>query len=94
MPASLSYDALGNLLSRSERGLTTSTQYDALSRPTSADYGNGARVRYEYGDRGDKRWTAIEGPTFGRVERSFTARGLLGGWKEPKGMRRPPSPTD
>jgi YD repeat-containing protein len=87
VPATLASDALGNLLSRSERGLTTTMQYDALSRPTSTDYGNGARVRYEYGDRGDKRWTAIEGPTFGRVERSFTARGLLGGWKEPNGDR-------
>jgi RHS repeat-associated protein len=83
--ATLAYDTLGNLLSRSERGQTMTMQYDALSRPTFTDYGNGARVRYEYGDPGDKRWTALEGPTFGRLERSFTARGLLGSWKEPNG---------
>ncbi len=80
----MSYDAAGHLLSRSERGLTTTMSYDGLGRLSSADYGHGATVSYEYSEA-TPGWTAISGPTFGRVERSFTAAGRLGSWTEPNG---------
>ena len=57
--------------------------YDDAGRPTSTDYGNGVSVGYEYGN--DNTWKAIEGPTFGRVERRFSAMGRLLGWTLPNG---------
>ena len=81
----LDYDDRGLLLSRTERGLTTTMTYDAIGRMLTADYGHGATVEYEYGDARQNNWTAIEGPTFGRVERTFSASGRLSSWVEPNG---------
>lgn len=81
----LGYDAAGQLTSRTEHGVTTTMRYDALGRPMSTDYGTEASVAYEYRSASDKRWTAITGPTFGRVERTFTASGRVGSWTESNG---------
>jgi YD repeat-containing protein len=81
----IDYDDRGLLLSKTERGLTTRMTYDAVGRMLTADYGHGATVEYEYGDSRQNNWTAIEGPTFGRVERTFSSRGRLSSWVEPNG---------
>lgn len=45
----MSYDAAGNVLTRTDaRGKTTTYAYDALGRPTSATYASGAPTVYQY----------------------------------------------
>ncbi len=83
-PAQLTYDGNGNLVQRVERGVTMTFDWDDLGRPSRKDWGNGVSVDYEY--RSDTQdWTAIEGPTFGRVERIFDTVGRLSWWKLPNG---------
>ncbi|MEM9728170.1 MAG: DNRLRE domain-containing protein [Myxococcota bacterium] len=72
------YDAAARLRTRTRNGVVTGSFYDAAGRPAFSDYGNGVTVRYEYGS--ENTWTAIEGPTFGRVERDLSAMGRLLGW--------------
>jgi len=84
VPAQLTYDSNGNLTQRIERGVTMTFAYDEAGRPTRKDWGNGTTVDYEYRYNAPD-WTAIQGPTFGRVERTFNATGKLGAWKLPNG---------
>ena len=77
------YDNAERMISRTRAGVTQIMNYDGAGRPTSTDYGNGVSVGYEYGT--DNTWKAIEGPTFGRVERRFSAMGRLLGWTLPNG---------
>ena len=77
------YDPLGNVARVKRDGVEQRFLYDALGRRLFADYGNGATVTYEY-DGGDE-WTAIEGPTFGRVERVLSAAGNVLSWTMPNG---------
>ena len=77
------YDPLGNVARVKRDGVEQRFVHDALGRRLFADYGNGATVTYEY-DGGDE-WTAIEGPTFGRVERVLSAAGNVLSWTMPNG---------
>jgi len=79
----LDYDNDGNVIEVRRDGVTQRFIRDAAGRPLRTDYGNGAVVDYEYGF-GDE-WTAIEGPTFGRVERTLSSSGRLLSWTEPSG---------
>lgn len=64
--------------------ITARFTYDEAGRPLTEDYGNGVTVHYEYGGR-NAEWTAIEGPTFGRYERTFSATGRVIAWTLPNG---------
>lgn len=80
---SMSYDPAGNLASLTQGGVTQRFLRDATGRPLFTDYGNGATVRYEYSAA--ESWTAIEGPTFGRVERTLSSAGRALSWTYPNG---------
>jgi len=77
------YDAADRLKTRSRGSVVTRHGYDAAGRPSFHDYGNGITAEFEYGT--ENQWTAIEGPTFGRVERRVSAMGRLLGWTLPNG---------
>ncbi|MCB9492495.1 MAG: RHS repeat protein [Dehalococcoidia bacterium] len=79
----LDYDILGNVTEVRRGGVTQRFRYDAGGRRLHSDFGNGVTVAYEY-DNGDD-WTAIQGPTFGRVERRVSSSGRLLSWTEPNG---------
>ncbi|MBX3275625.1 MAG: PKD domain-containing protein, partial [Sandaracinaceae bacterium] len=79
----LEHDAAGHLSRLRRGGVTQRFVHDPAGRRLYADYGNGVTVRYEYAD--SDAWTAIEGPTFGRVERRLSASGRLLSWTEPNG---------
>jgi RHS repeat-associated protein len=61
---------------QTEGGVQLRFNYDKDARPTFLDYGGGLSVRFEYTGSSNE-WSAIEGPTFGRVERKFWADGKL-----------------
>jgi RHS repeat-associated protein len=69
---------------QTEGGIKLGFSYDKDGRPTLIDYGSGLSVRYEY-TGSSKEWSAIEGPTIGRVERRFWADGKLSRITEPNG---------
>jgi YD repeat-containing protein len=57
------FDAAGNEITRTDaRGQTTSTQYDALNRPTQVTYQDGSQVRYSWdtGTNGKGRLVKME----------------------------------
>lgn len=72
----LAYDEGGNVTRATRGALTMTFRYDAAGRRLFADYGRGVTVSYEYSGPTDD-WTAIEGPSFGRVERRFSSGGRL-----------------
>ncbi len=83
---SMVYDPLGRLTSMTDgRGNTFTIAYDRLGREIGADYGQGVSVTTEY-DLGSD-WTALEGPTIGRIERELTPGGQPAGWVLPGGDR-------
>ncbi len=82
--AVLTYDTMGNVATLRRAGVTMRYLHDAEGRMLFADYGRGVSVRYEYGGAGNA-WTAISGPSFGRVERRFSGGGRLVGWTLPNG---------
>ncbi|MEM9189324.1 MAG: putative Ig domain-containing protein [Myxococcota bacterium] len=63
--------------------LVSTFTYDPAGRRTSADYGNGLTVAYQYGLEND--WTQISGPTFGTVQREYSSTGRLSAWTMPNG---------
>ncbi len=81
------HDADGRVtrLERASGGetITQRFRYDAQGRRQAINYGNGVTVEFEYG-HGDE-WTAIQGPTFGRVQRTISGGGRLLGWTTPQG---------
>ncbi len=77
------YDAADRLKTRTRGSVVTRHDYDAAGRPRFTDFGNGVTVDYEYGT--ENQWIALEGPTFGRVERRVSAMGRLLGWTLPNG---------
>jgi RHS repeat-associated protein len=80
----LTVDSKGQLTGQREGDVQTAFAYDRDRRPTFASYGNGLTATYEY-TGSSKSWSAISGPTFGRVERQFWADGKLSRVTEPNG---------
>jgi RHS repeat-associated protein len=78
------YRTSKHLQDQTEGGVHLGFTYDRHDRPTLIDYGNGLSVRFEY-TGSSREWSAIEGPTFGRVERLFWADGKLSRVTEPNG---------
>ncbi len=80
----LTYDAAGNI-TRAERddGTVATFGYNAFGQETHADYGNGVTTATTYG--GEPDWTVFEGPTVGRIGRTYTPSGSLSGWERPDG---------
>ncbi|NEQ95699.1 MAG: hypothetical protein F6K30_03040 [Cyanothece sp. SIO2G6] len=77
------YGDLGQIETLTDEDGTSTFSYDKLGRETSADYGEGLTVTYEYEGAGSD-WTVVNAPTTGRIERVFTPDGRLGGWVTPE----------
>jgi RHS repeat-associated protein len=80
----LTFHPKGTLEGHQEGGVQAWFSHDKDRRLVRADYGNGLTVAYEY-TGSSKSWSAISGPTFGRVERLFWADGKLSRVTDPNG---------
>jgi RHS repeat-associated protein len=79
------YNAAGWITSMTAGDVTSTFQYDKRGREDFSDYGNGITVDYGYGFQDD--WTQVEGPTVGRIQRTFDVNGRLASWSSPEGAR-------
>src|SRR5262249_55764879 len=77
------YDPNGNLTNLVDRTGTSTVQYDAEGRETSAVYPQGITVAYS--QSADPDWNAVDGPTLGHIERNFDDQSRLSGWKTANG---------
>jgi RHS repeat-associated protein len=82
------YDANGQLTNMVETNIlgepvTSAFQYDGLGRDTTANYGSGINVSYNY--QADQDWNNVSGPSIGSVGRQFDEEGRLAGWTTANG---------
>jgi RHS repeat-associated protein len=77
------FDANGNLTAFNDASGTSTVNYDAMDRQTSANYGNGLSASYGYQNVED--WSTVSSPTLGNLQRNTDDQGRVSGWTTANG---------